>query len=830
MFRASRLPSRSRQRRNRFLRQTRRMLRDDLLAALRHTVRRPSLSLAVALTLAVAIAAATTAVGLARAVLWRSLPFANASRLVFVWEDTGTDGDHRATRVTGFRYTHWTTDLGAASPFSSLALFGAAGFTLETPEGAQSVSGVRVSAGYFDTLAIEPMLGRTFAAGDDAPGATRVVMLSHRMWRERFGGDTRVVGTTIRLSGERYAVVGVMPPVVFPAWPVNPAVVTLDPDAQELWVPIPRTAQLQQNSRAHVFGVLARLRDGTTSLQARDALLRTTDHTAADAHGALLSPFRDQLVRDAWVPLVALAGAALAVLLVACANLASVHVSAFERRRPEFSVRAAIGASVATLVRQVALEAVVPAIVGGVLGMAIARGALAVLPRLLPSTIPLLTSPMLDAPLGLFAIVLSFVASIVLTIWPIIRLVRATPALRGAPSRPRTMVYRVLVVSQVALTIAVTTAASLLGRSLQFIEHQTPGFAIDHVLVANLGLPVGRPVEPGQVIADERAVLSSLSALPGVVAVATAYDHPLEANWSENPTILGDEQSAERQRQTELRIVSPGYFDALAVDVLSGRGFTARDSFDATGVAVVNEAFARELGGRVIGRKIRTATPRTAYGNHAPGEFEIVGVVSNERFRGLEAPVLPAFYLSTRQFPQSGVTLLVRTARDPTAVVSTVRTAIRRLNPLMTFSQPRSLEQILAEQLAARRSTTAVIGTFAIAALSLAALGMYGLLAVFVSVRTREIGVRLAIGAPPRAVALGVFREGMISATAGAAVGCVLALATSRLVSAMLIGTPSTEPTMLAVVVVVLLIAGVAAWAPARRAASIDPVNALRAE
>src|SRR5262245_57586227 len=349
------------------------MLRDDFAAALRHTIRRPSLSIAVAATLAVAIAAATTAAGLARAVLWRSLPFANASRLVFVWEDTGTGSDHRAARVTGFRYTQWSADRGPSSPFSSLALFGATGFTLETPDGAQSVRGVRTSAGYFDTLAIEPVLGRTFTAGDDDPGAARVVILSHRMWRERFGANPRVVGTIIRLSGEPYTIIGVMPPVVFPAWPVNPAAVTLDPEAQELWVPIPRTAQVQQSARAHVFGVLARLREGTTPEQARDALVRTIDRSAPDTHGAIISPLRDQLVRDAQAPLVALTGAALALLLVACANLASLHVSAFERRRPEFSVRAAIGGSVATLVRQVALEALIPAIAGGLLGIAMAK-------------------------------------------------------------------------------------------------------------------------------------------------------------------------------------------------------------------------------------------------------------------------------------------------------------------------------------------------------------------------------------------------------------------------------------------------------------------------
>ena len=786
------------------------------------------MALAVIATLAVAIGAATTAFGVATAVLWRPLPFADAERLVFVWEEVGVRGDAHPSRVTGSRYALWRESKRA---FSSTALFGAAGFTIDTASGAISVGGVRVSAGYFSTLGIAPVVGRVFGPTDEVPGRDKVVVLSHALWRERFGGRREVVGTTIRLSGEPYTIVGVMPDVVFPAWPANPATVTLDADARQVWVPLPRTVALDASSSAHVFGVVARLAPGVTGSRAAELLSRLADPIAPDPHRARVTPFREQFVRDARRSLLAVAAAALCVLLIACANLAALYLSAFEARRSEFFMRAALGAGVPRLVRQLAVEALVLTGAGSAAGIALARVALVNLPEFLPPSIPFLTPTTLDLRILAFAVALAAIASVGLVAWPIRQLATSPPAPRGMLVPPRPTVYRSLVVAQMAISVGVIVVAGLLTQSLRAVRHQDPGFRLTNVLVARLGLPLSPRPAPGEVAAAADRVLAAVRSIPGVRAVAAAYDHPLEANWSENPTVDGEARRSEERREAELRIVSPAYFDALGVDVIHGRALSDRDDLDAPGAAIVNEAFARELAGPVVGRTLRTGTPRFLYGARVPNEFAIVGVVANERFRGLEQPTQPAFYLSMRQFPQADFALLVRTAGDPAAIGPAVRSAVHAADRAVTVSAPMSLDRILADQLVERRVATGVIGSFAGAGLTLAALGLYGLLAVLVASRRREIGVRLALGASPAVVAGVVVRESVCNALLGVGIGLVLALVAARFVEALLVGVSGTDPWTLGAVAAVMLAVSIgAALAPAWRAARIDPVVALRSE
>ena len=801
----------------------------DFNSAFRRTFRKPALALAVAATLAVFIGAATTAFGLARAVLWRALPFPDDGRLVFVWEDVERDGSLNATRATAARYARWRDHATAA--FSSIAVFAAAGFTIDTPAGAMSIHGVRVSADYFTTLGVAARLGRTFTRADEVPGQSNVVILSNALWSERFGSKPDVIGTTLRLNGQAYTVVGVMPPGVYPGWPVNPATVTIDPEDQRLWIPIPRTPQLDQRGRAHVFGVVARLAPDVTLAQAREIVNASNDAAAPDPHAGRVTLLREQFVRDARTPLLALAGAALAILLIACANLASVYVSGFEARRAEFAVRAAIGAGASRLVRQVTIEALLPALAGGLAGIALARLALAAIPSQLPPTVPFLTTPRVDLSAAGVAIMLAIVAALVITLWPIRRLVMLAPAPRGVPDRPRRTIYRVLVVSQISVAVALIAAAGLLSRSLQSVRSEDPGFDIENVFVATIGLPSPQPLDARRIAAAERDLLARVAAVPGVRAVAVAYDHPLQANWSESPAVSGDTTSQDSRVDAELRIVSPGYFEALGVDVLEGRRLVEEDDLDRPGAAVINEEFARALGGRVIGRRLRASAPQFTYPQIAATDFEIVGVVGNERFRGLEAPLRPAFYLSTRQFPQTGVDLMVRTSGDPLNRASDIRAAVAALDRAITFSQPTTLGRILADQLVARRVTTSVIGTFAGAALLLAALGLYGLLTILVATRTREIGVRLALGAPPHVVARGVLRESLQNAAAGVAIGCALALLAGRLIQGLLVGVSPADPVTLGTVAVTLIfVSCIAAVAPALRASRVNPIEALRAE
>jgi predicted permease len=439
--------------------------------------------------------------------------------------------------------------------------------------------------------------------------------------------------------------------------------------------------------------------------------------------------------------------------------------------------------------------------------------------------------PALDLRVAGFAVALAALAAVLLTIWPIVRLLRAPSAPRGAVTAPSQLVYRALVVSQIAVTVALVAAAGLLGQSLYSVQRRHAGFALDRVFVADVGLPAPPRTPAPDVARAEQSLLDAIRRRPNVEAVAAAYDHPLEANWSESPTLIGDTTRPDERRQSQLRIVSPGYFEALDVAIVEGRSFSDRDSTGAPGVAIINEAFARDIGGRVLGRRLRTGTPQFQFADSVPNEFEIVGVVDNERFRGLEHPAEPAFYLSTRQFPQTGFSVIVRTKGDPIAIAPDVRAAIRETDSAITFDRATSLDSILADQLTTRRVTTDVIGGFALVALAVAALGVYGLLAVAVASRTREIGVRLAIGASPASVARQVVIDGVRNSLLGVAMGCVLAVATGRFVQSLLVDVSAFDPITLTVVATTLIAVSVAAaLLPAARAARVDPIVALRAE
>jgi predicted permease len=801
-------------------------LAGDVRWAIRFVVRRPVYAAAMIGTLTLGISATTVAWGFGASILWRPLPFDGPDRLVFVWESSSEGGVTAPFRVTSGRFAEWRK---ASRSFQSLALFGAAGFSLETADGIVPVRGVRVSPTFFDVLGVRPQLGRTFTPDDEMPGRGHVVVISHRFWRQRFGGRPTIVGSSLRFNGLPYTVVGVMPPLAFPGWPVNPATVTIDAATREFWVPIVRTPQLDTNTRSHVYGVLGRLAAGTSIVQATDELTRMASGSAADPHGGVATAFREQFVRDARLPILALIGAAAALLLVSSANLAALQVSAFESRKSELSIRAAVGASAGRLATQLSAESLVLAVAAGGAALAVSRLALATLPDRLPPGVPLLTPAALDLRVALVAVGASVAAALITAGWPVLRLLRSGPAPRGVAAHTQARVFRSLVVAQVSVTIALVATAALLVRSLWTIEAVNPGFQISHVAVAELGLPPATGT-PAKIVEFEDRLQQSFASRPGILGVALAYDHPLEANWTDAFTLDGvSSPDAEVRDQAQLRIVSPSYFDALRVELLGGRLFGVEDDLARPGVAVVNEAFVLANGPAVLGRRLRTAAPQMTWGQAAAGDFEIVGVVGDERFRGLERASEPAVYLSTRQFPQTGVTLLLRTAADPRAILRDIRAGVRSIDPATTVGTPTSLADILAEQLVARRVTADVIGGLAAAALALAGLGIYGVLTVLLASRSREIGIRLALGATPGRIARHVLAMSVGNAMPGIVIGIGLAVLAGRLLEDFLVGVTSTDlSTLMAVAAIMFGFALLAGLVPAIRAARVNPIGTLR--
>lgn len=791
------------------------------VAAVRHWRARPVVTGATLATLALAVAMAVMTYGVARAVLWRPLPFPDAGRLVFLWEQ---DADQASPfRVTGARFTEWRprTDL-----FADVALFGAAGAALDTPEGRQPIQGVRVSATFFRALGVAPALGRTFVPEDGQPGRGRVVVLSHTAWRQRFGGRPDIVGRDIRLSGEPFTVIGVLPDVVLPGWPANPAIVSLRADQREYFVPIEETPQLASSTQSHVFGVVARLRPGVTPAALR-AQLAASGRDGADPHGATATLLREQFVADARTPLVVLLVAALGVLLVACLNLAALRVAQHELRRNDRLVRAALGASRRRLVGDEVVEALLVTLCGGGLGLAGAALALPQLPAVLPATVPLMTAPRLDVAGVVAALATLLAVGLALAAWPVARMLRPLPS--GARPATRHRVYRGLVAAQVAASVALVVPAARLDSTLRAIGEVDPGFSVDDVVAVDVELEGEDARDPVRVATLDSALHRALAGRRGIAGAALAYDHPLEANWMDGVTVDGDTRPPGLDNGVELRIVSPAYFQALDVAVVDGRAFADEDDLGRPGVALVNQAFAATLDGRVLGRTLRSQAARYSWGQAVPDAFTVIGVVENERFRGLDHSSAPALYLSTHQFPQASATLLVRLDPEAPPALSDVRLVVREAAPAATIGTMRRLADIRDEQLAMRTVTTSLVGAFAALVVILAAIGLYGLMSVVVTSRLPDLGVRLAVGAPRLRVAGAVAGEGLACAGAGLLIGILAAWATGTAVQGLLVGAPDADPWLfVAVGAALLAVSSAAVAAPAVRAMRVDPVRVLR--
>jgi putative ABC transport system permease protein len=805
----------------------------ELGHGLRSLLRSPSHALVVLATLAVAAGSSAAVFAVLREALLRPLPFREPDRLVRVW-DRAPDGTEAPMSPPVWQALRTRTDV-----FETVGGSVDSMYTLTGRGEPESVIGYRFSADFFPMLGRPPLLGRVFAPGEDRPGADRVVVLSHRLWVRKLGGDPAVVGRPLTLSGSVHTVVGVMPPGF------------VHPKGIELWTPFDLPDGSRDNPRARFVRVVARLREGRTLADARRAVADVQERLARDRPDALrggglvAKPLDEDTRGDARAPLLALAGAVAFVLLGAGANLAGLAVARAAARRRDLAVRVALGAGRYRLLRESLAEWLILAALGGGLALVFASALARGLPRLFPATIANLALPRVEAvpvdgPVAAFALAAAMLVSIAAAAAPALHAVTldAGEALKGAARGVvggRGRALKVLVGAEVAVALVLLVGAGLLVRTFLHLRGGGLGFDPERVLTARLLLPERRYEDPGRILAFHDRVLARVRALPGVEAAGSVAFLPLSGWHGPRPFRIEGEASAGAASEPEVEVqwIGVGYRDAMKIPLLAGRDVEQRDREGSPPAVLVNAAFVgRFLRGDLAGALGR----RVAYGTRPPGGEgppwrEIVGVIGDVRHLGFERPADPAVYVPFAQQPIPLVSLAVRTAGDPAALGPALRRAVWSEDPEQPVAFLMPLAELAGESLALRRLSALLAAAFAAMALGLAALGAYGVVAEVVSAGAREIGVRLALGASPSSVVGGILRDAFSAAGLGAALGLAAALVVGRLLRGLLVGVAPVDPATLALAAVALVgAAAVAAWRPARRAAAIDPAAVLRQE
>jgi len=810
----------------------------DLRSAVRALAKRPGLTLVAAVTLALGIGANTAIFSVVRGVLLRPFPFEEPERLVVVWETFERQGLPKMYAAPP-NFVDWRRD---AASFSSMAGFAPRDVALGDRgehAGIEEVSGARVTAGLFDTLGIAPARGRTFTAEDDRPGAPPTVLLSHDLWVRRFGADPALVGRSIQVDGEARQVIGVLPPgFVFP--PGMSLEGTPPAESAELWVPF-ATDMTAIGRGAHFMTAIGRLAPGVSREVAEAELAGIAQALAEqypddnDGWSIALTPLTDEMLGRIEPALWLLLGAVALVLLIACVNVANLLLASGTDRHAELAVRRALGASGGRLVGQVLTESLLLALAGGVAGLLAARWSVGLLVALAPDNVPRLQEVAIDLPVLAFAAAVSVLTGLLFGAIPALRVAREgrvslLPSERaGTAGRSASRLGDVLVVAEVALALMLLVGAGLLTRSFLELRGVDPGFEPARTLTLRTTLPQegysGRESWPERAAAFDR-LRHEIEAIPGVTGAGFVLELPLDADRQGTSVgIEGVDFPEDFDNRVNFTFATAGYFDAMGIPITDGRPITEADRAGTERVVVVNTAFVRRfLGGeRAVGRTVYvhfegTDIPR-----------RVVGIVGDVLHDSLGRDPYPAVYVPYAQVPYSrGLALAVATDLPPRDALPTVTASLRRAEPGLAISKPRVMEEIVGAAVATPRFISLLLGAFAAVALALAAVGVYGVISYAVRRRTREIGVRVALGAD-RASILGlVVKRGMVPVAIGLVLGVAGSLALHRLVERFLFQVSATDPVLYAGLAAFLTATALAACLiPARRATTVDPKVAL---
>jgi predicted permease len=799
----------------------------DVRFGVRALVHSPVFSVVTVLSLALGIGANTAIFSVVNGLLLRPLPFPESERIVDVWHTPpqqsfpGLD----TFSVSPANYLDWKAQ---STAFEQMAVYSYSGFSLTTSNDPLPLIGAAVSSDFFSVLRTNVTQGRTFTPDEERLGRDQVVVIGHGLWQRAFGANPNIVGQTLTINSRGFTVVGIMPAgFEFPR-------------KAELWVPLAWDDKERQIRSIHDYLVIARLKQNVSQQQAQAEMSTISSRLEQQypeenkGWGAVVIPLREDVVGDIRLALLVLFCAVGFVLLIACANVANLMLARGANRQREIAVRIALGAGRARLIRQLLTESVLLAVSGGVLGLLLAVWGSRMLVQL--GSLPNSNDIGIDTWVLGFTLLVSFGAGIIIGLVPALQLTRTnlSDTLKQGSGRTGGSVIKqhtrkALVISEVALSLVLLIGAGLMIRSFWKLQNVNPGFDTSNALTMSVALTPTRYAEPHQQLAFLDRAIEQIRAVPGVSSVGATTTIPLGGGGSTQPfSIEGRPAGAvAEQPMAQTRYITSDYFRAIGIPLRQGRFFSDHDRDNSVPVVIISEAMARRFwpGENPIGKRL---TPSF---HLEQGAREIVGVVGDVKASGLDVDSAAMMYLPYKQSPRPYMSFVVRTASNPESLVQPVSAAIYSIDKEQALTDVETMEQVLTESLSGRRFNMSLLLTFAAAALVLAAVGVYGVMNYTVTLRRRELGIRMALGASRIDVLRLVLRQGLTLTLIGVAAGLISAYALTRLMASLLYGVTATDYLTFASVSAVLILVGVAAsYVPARRATKVNPTIALRTE
>jgi len=800
----------------------------DIRYALRNLLRRPGFTLIAVVTLAVGIGANTAIFSAIHALLLKPLPFPELDRVVAIWDKFPSRGVMH-NEVTVANYLDWQSQ---TQSFEQLALYRWWNANLTGIDPPERIQGFMVTANYLDALGMKPIMGRSFFAEENQPGKDAVAIITHSLWQRRFGGDPNILNKTITINSVVRTIVGVMPEHFN------------FPKGGEIYAPLPMTPELMKSRGSHGYYVVGRLKPGASiaSSQAEiDNIMARLEQQFPETNkgwGSTVFPIVADTVRLYDTALWIMMAAVGFVLLIACANVANLMLARATGRQREIALRTALGASRWRIVRQLLTESVIVALIGGALGMLIGFWGIDALRAANPGDAARFAPGWyqlgVNFPVLMFTLGLSVFSGIAFGLAPALQVSKPNlnDSLKEGSRQTSGNSHRLrssLVVLEVALSLMLLVGAGLLGRSFLSLLKTDPGFNPDNVITMNLVLPVAKYKEESQRAAFYHDLVQRVKANPGVESAAVVNFLPLGgSNSSDTYVVEGLPEPAPGDEYVgRYRVASPDYFRTMGISLVRGRGFTDQDKAGATPVVIVNETLARKHwpGEDAIGKRIRFNEPI----ERAPW-MEIVGVVRDVKHE-LNIPIEPEYYLPLAQDAWTGMVLVAKTSVEPSSLAPALRQQVWAIDKDQPVFDVKTMQEVRSSSVALYSFSSVMLGIFAVVALLLASVGIYGVMAFAVTQRTQEIGIRMALGARTVDVLKLVVKHGMKLALLGMVIGLAGSWAITRFLEKMLVGVEPTDVlTFSAVSAFLLLAAFVACYLPARRATKVDPLVALRYE